>query len=71
MTPSILGAGREVTAISSGVTVDTTPPEFLLIYHLDMAWDRRTPVTHQSSLDSIAVTYIARDNESQVYSRMY
>ncbi|KAI0212797.1 hypothetical protein LSAT2_002238 [Lamellibrachia satsuma] len=63
---AISGSGRSVIASSGGVYIDTTPPVFELIFHVDLSWSQSEPSTFQGDNSSIAVYYEVFDKESKV-----
>ena len=63
---AVTGSGRSISASSAGVYVDTTPPRFDTIFHVDLAWSSSEPSTYQGDNSSIAVYFEVIDPESEV-----
>ena len=63
---AVTGSGRSILASSAGVYVDTTPPRFDTIFHVDLAWSSSEPSTYQGDNSSIAVYFEVVDKESEV-----
>ena len=62
-------SGRGVSASSSGIYIDPTPPNITMIYHLDLEWDGQEPNDFQGNNHTIAVYWEADDVDSDVRLR--
>ena len=68
---ALTASGQYVTASSTGVYVDTTPPVVEMLYHIDVAWNPYEPSKYQGDNSTIVVYYQVFDGESEVQSLSY
>ncbi|XP_070564497.1 uncharacterized protein [Ptychodera flava] len=58
---AMTGSGRSVTALTSGVILDQTPPVFESLYHVDFPYSPTRPTEYQGNDYMVAVAWIAHD----------
>eukprot|EP00118_Oscarella_pearsei_P018126 m.184105 g.184105 ORF g.184105 m.184105 type:complete len:5153 (+) comp39317_c0_seq2:47-15505(+) len=60
------GAGQTSVSVSSGVVIDTTPPDCAELHQVDASWSMTEPVLFQGNNNSLAAFWECSDNISGI-----